>query len=89
MALRVGDHLAASLPALRHEPIARRVRAWSGGTLLLDSSRAALVWEPGRVVPQYAVPVDDVVATLTPDRVTPAVATGPAPSPSGPPAPRC
>lgn len=84
MALRVGDHLAASLTGLRYEPIARRVRAWSGETLLLDSTHALLVWEPGRIVPQYAVPVDDVRTHLTPDPGFSGRREGPGPVPAGP-----
>jgi uncharacterized protein (DUF427 family) len=36
------------------------VRARSNGTTIADTRRALLVWEPGRPVPAYAVPRDDV-----------------------------
>ena len=35
-----------------------RVRAQADGATVVDSTRALLVWEPRRVVPSYAVPVD-------------------------------
>jgi uncharacterized protein (DUF427 family) len=41
---------------LRHVPTERRVRADD----VVDTTRALLVWEPRRVVPSYAVPVDDL-----------------------------
>ena len=49
---------------LRHEPIERRVRAELDGHAVVDSTRAILVWEPRRVVPSFAVPVEDVRAEL-------------------------
>jgi uncharacterized protein (DUF427 family) len=45
---------------LRFEPIDKWVRAVRHGDELVSSRRAALVWEPGRVVPTYAFPRDDV-----------------------------
>ncbi len=38
--------------------------ATPGGREVIDSTRAMLVWEPKRVVPSYAVPVDDVDGEL-------------------------
>ena len=49
---------------LRYEPIDKRIRATLGGREVIDSTRAMLVWEPKRVVPSYAVPVDDVDGEL-------------------------
>lgn len=37
---------------------------------------AVLVWEPHRVVPQYAVPVEDVIAQLVPGRPGDGVTSG-------------
>ncbi len=37
----------------------------SAAEAIVDSTRAILVWEPRRVVPSYAVPVEDVHAELT------------------------
>jgi uncharacterized protein (DUF427 family) len=59
------DLLAQARGQLRHEPIEKRVRADVGGGTVVDSTRAILVWEPRRVVPSYAVPVEDVRAELT------------------------
>ena len=36
---------------------------------MVDSTRAMLVWEPRRIVPSYAVPLDDVRAELVPAAV--------------------
>jgi uncharacterized protein (DUF427 family) len=59
------DLLARARSELRHEPIERRVRANVGADAVVDSTRAILVWEPRRVVPSYAVPVDDIRAELS------------------------
>lgn len=48
------------LDTLRYEPIDKRIRATIGDETIIDSTRAMLVWEPKRVVPTYAVPVEDV-----------------------------
>ena len=66
MAVRVAGQLLAGLAELRYEPTAKRVRAVLGDEPVVDSTRAVLVWEPQRVVPQYAVPVEDVLAELLP-----------------------
>jgi uncharacterized protein (DUF427 family) len=58
------DLLAQARGQLRHEPIEKRVRAKLSGRTIVDSTRAILVWEPRRVVPSYAVPVEDVHAEL-------------------------
>lgn len=59
------DLLARARRELRHEPIERRVRANLGAEAIVDSTRAILVWEPRRVVPSYAVPVEDIRAELS------------------------
>ena len=51
---------------LRHEPVERRVRATLGSETAVDSTRPILIWEPRRVVPSYAVPVEDIRAELSP-----------------------
>ncbi|ROS38976.1 DUF427 domain-containing protein [Amycolatopsis thermoflava] len=66
MALQLSLRQARELPELRFEPTRKRVRAVAGGKVFADSRRAALVWEPRRVVPQYAFPAADVLASLTP-----------------------
>ena len=60
MAVRQRDALMANFGTLRYEPIPKRVRAKLGDTTVIDSTRAILLWEPRRVVPQYAVPVADI-----------------------------
>jgi uncharacterized protein (DUF427 family) len=60
MSTRLRDILMGGLGSLRHEPTEKRIRATLGGQTVVDSTRALLVWEPKRVVPTYAVPVDDV-----------------------------
>src|SRR6516164_5149362 len=64
MATRVRDALMREFGELRYEPIDKRIRATLGGCEVIDSTRAMLVWEPKRVVPSYAVPVDDVDGEL-------------------------
>lgn len=66
MALRLGQALLRNVGELRWEPTAKRVRATVGGQPVLSTSRARLVWEPGRVVPYYAVPEEDLDAGLEP-----------------------
>src|SRR6188474_1116012 len=50
----------SGLSELRYFPTAKHVRAVIDGTTVIDSRRAVLLWEPQRVVPQYAVPITDV-----------------------------
>ena len=48
------------VPAGHVEPVPRRIRAYLGGRLVLDTRRALYVWEwPG--YPQYSIPADDLV----------------------------
>jgi len=61
---RLRDWLSGRVGELRHEPTAKRIRAMLGGTTVVDSTRAVLVWEPRRVVPSYAVPESDLRAEL-------------------------
>ncbi len=60
------DVMTELLGQLRYEPIEPRVRARLGGETVVDSTRAMLVWEPRRVVPDYAVPRDDLRGELRP-----------------------
>lgn len=66
MALRMRRLLLGSLPELRHEPHPFHVRASLGGTTVVDSREAELVWEPRRLVPVLADPEYDVHARLVP-----------------------
>ena len=58
------DLLAGARGELRYEPTERRVRAHTGDGPVIDSRRAILVWEPRRVVPSFAVPVQDIRAEV-------------------------
>src|SRR5689334_3608792 len=64
MSVRVRDLFMTELGALRHEPLQKRIRAMNGDETIVDTTRAALVWEPGRVVPQYAVPAEDIAGDI-------------------------
>jgi uncharacterized protein (DUF427 family) len=77
MAIHLGKKLIELLGELQYEPTPKRVRANVGERALIDSRRAVLVWEPKRVVPSYAVPVEDVAAELTPTAADPDAAAHP------------
>lgn len=66
MAIRMADHIFGARNALRYQPITNRIRAMVGEQTVVDSTRAVLVWEPRRIVPAYAVPVDDIQAPMVP-----------------------
>ena len=69
------DALSGGLEELRYEPTEKRVRALLAGEEVVDSTRALLVWEPKRVVPSYAVAVEDVRGELVPAAATGAADT--------------
>ena len=56
--------LWAVLPELRFQPTIKRIRVSLGSETIADTTRAVLVYEPMRVVPQYAVPSDDLLVPL-------------------------
>jgi uncharacterized protein (DUF427 family) len=64
MGVRLREALTRPLDELRFEPTGKRIRAELDGQTVVDSFRAVLVWEPRRVVPTYAVPVDDLRGEL-------------------------
>ncbi len=64
VALRMSTYLAAVLTELAAEPAAFRVRGYADGHVFVDTQDAWLVWEPGRVVPMYAVPAAALDAEL-------------------------
>lgn len=66
MALRLGAHLMSLHDRMLYEPVRQRIRCYRDGALLCDTTRAALVWEPRRVVPMYAVPEGELHASLKP-----------------------
>jgi uncharacterized protein (DUF427 family) len=74
MSTHVSDDVVSRLDQLRHEPTEKRIRATFGEEPVVDSTRAMLVWEPRRIVPSYAVPVDDVAGDLLPSAARPAFA---------------
>ncbi|MGZ8632555.1 MAG: DUF427 domain-containing protein [Solirubrobacteraceae bacterium] len=73
MATRMRDAISGRLDELRYEPTEKRVRALLAGDEVVDSTRVLLVWEPKRVVPSYAVAIEDVRGELVP-----AATSGPA-----------
>ncbi len=74
MSSQVRELMASGFGELRHEPTAKRIQAVLGGATVVDSTRAVLVWEPRRIVPSYAVPVQDVRGELVPAGAVPAAA---------------
>lgn len=84
MATRFLLHTLAALDALRYEPTDKRIRADADGVTALDTTHALLVWEPQRIVPQYAVPVTDLRADVTPDAPDAGPRHGPGPRALGP-----
>ncbi|UMB69331.1 DUF427 domain-containing protein [Mycobacterium paraterrae] len=65
MGIRMRDLLDDAVSSLRYEPTAKRLRLYVDGELVGDTVDGLLVWEPRRLVPTYAIPVADFVATLT------------------------
>jgi uncharacterized protein (DUF427 family) len=65
MSTRIQDLMNRARGELRHEPVERRVRAHLGGEPVADSTRAMLVWEPRRICPTYAVPIEDIAGGLS------------------------
>lgn len=64
MALAFASHIQSALAELRYHRSPKRIRALVDGDVVVDSTRALVVWEPRRVVPSYAVPVEDIAAAL-------------------------
>lgn len=64
MALRMKDVLVSGLGQLRTHALDAHVRARLGDEIIVSSDHALLVWEPGRIVPTYAVPGGDVFGDL-------------------------
>ena len=70
MGVRIRDVFMGGLPELRYEPVDKRIRGELAGRTIVDSRRAMLVWEPKRVVASYAIPIEDLDASTTPDAVS-------------------
>jgi len=71
MATRMRDAMFQGLDELRYEPVEKRVRALRGDDEVVDTSRPLLVWEPRRVVPSFAVPIEDVRGELVAEPAAP------------------
>jgi uncharacterized protein (DUF427 family) len=56
-------HPTPPFDELTYYPTVRWIRGMRGGTTIIDSRRAVLVWEPGKKVPIYAFPAEDVTPT--------------------------
>ena len=70
MGMRMHDAFMQRLGELRYEPTEKRIRVLLGDHMLVDTTRAMLVWEPRRVVPSYAVPVAELDGELVADAET-------------------
>ena len=64
MSVRLRDVVMGQLDALRHEPTEKRIRATPRWADRRRQHARAAVWEPKRVVPTYAVPLEDVAAQV-------------------------
>lgn len=73
MAVRMAEFFFSGYNELRCHQTESRIRAMVGEETIVDTTRALLVWEPRRIVPFYAVPIEDVGAALVP-AVAPEVA---------------
>ncbi|MGN6167270.1 MAG: DUF427 domain-containing protein [Solirubrobacteraceae bacterium] len=61
----VRDILMGSLGHLRYEPVEKRIRGLIAEQVVIDTDRALLVWEPKRIVPSYAVPMQELQAATS------------------------
>lgn len=61
MAIQLSTPLYEVFGELRYEPTAKRIRASHGGTPVVDTTAAVLVWEPRRITPVFAVPEADLL----------------------------
>jgi uncharacterized protein (DUF427 family) len=64
VAIELAVHWLKGLSELRYQRTDKRIRALLGDRTVVDSRSAALVWEPRRVAPYYAVPERDVLVPL-------------------------
>jgi uncharacterized protein (DUF427 family) len=71
MSIAMHDLIHGVLDRVRYEPTEWRLRCLLGTTDIVDTTRALLVWEPRRVVPSYAVPLEDLRASLIPSSAEP------------------
>ena len=64
MAVDLHQQWSRGLAQLRCTATPKRLRASRDGRVIADTTDALLVWEPSRVVPEYAVPADALSAPL-------------------------
>lgn len=64
MAIKLSEVLFGTFGKLRYQPTAKRIRALTGGNVVVDTFHALLVWEPKRITPVFAVPAADLRADL-------------------------
>lgn len=62
----MSDYPQMIVPVNHIEPVPRRVRAFLGGELVLDTTRAIYVWEWPNY-PQFHIPIADVTAAMLVD----------------------
>jgi uncharacterized protein (DUF427 family) len=65
MATKLSKMMFGTVPQLRYEPTAKRIRASLGGDAVVDTLQAYLVWEPRRITPVFAVPEAELQAELS------------------------
>jgi uncharacterized protein (DUF427 family) len=63
--MMAATHPTPQFDELTYYPTSRWIRGTRDGVTVIDSRRAVLVWEPGKMVPIYAFPVDDVAVAWT------------------------
>ena len=66
MGVKVTDLLGSQLGTIRYEPTDKRLRASIDGQVVVDTCDGLVVWEPGRIVPTYAVPAQDFSTEVLP-----------------------
>jgi uncharacterized protein (DUF427 family) len=65
MAVDLHEQWSRGLAQLRCTATPKRLRASRGGRVVADTTDALLVWEPKRVVPEYAVPAEALSVPVT------------------------
>jgi uncharacterized protein (DUF427 family) len=61
-------HMLHVLEELRFRSTLKHIRVLLDGQPVADTFRAVLIWEPYRIVPSYAVPIEDMIASMSPVR---------------------
>jgi hypothetical protein len=69
-------HPSPPFDDLTYYPISRWIRGTRGKDTIVDSRRAVLVWEPGKKVPVYGFPREDVTPGTGPAAPSPARGLG-------------